>query len=181
MLLVTGLESGKLTNRYHTLRVVVKIFQHHLAKRVDLTSTSHPKTANTIISPVVRTSTSIVIPNPLFLPTQEPSLLLQAPQQPPQLPHHLAIARPITLILPKHNREVEYKLIPTVFPLANTDRIANDAVVVNAEGEEPVAELLGWDEKLRYRGERKQRRGERGGQGGGRDRARGDLVEDAVS
>jgi hypothetical protein len=57
-----------------------------------------------------------------------------------------------------------------------TYRISNDAVVVDDESEEPVAEVLGGYEVGRYRGEGEERGG--GGFGGGYA-VGGNLVEDA--
>ena len=76
-----------------------------------------------------------IIPNitHLFLPTQHTSLLLQPPQQPAHLPHHLAITRPVLFALAHNHREVEYKLIARVFALADAHGVADDAVVVGAK------------------------------------------------
>ena len=174
--------SGRLTNRYHALRVIVDVFQHHLTEGVNLTSTTDAKAANTIIATFPHMDlTTIILPKPLLFSTQKAALLLQAPQQPSQLPHHLAVARPIPFVLAYHDGEVEYKLISAVFPLANADRVANDAVVVDAKSEETVAKLLGRDEKLRNGCKGEEGRGERGGTRGGCYGAGRDLVEDAVS
>jgi hypothetical protein len=172
----------KLTDRYHALRIVVDVFQHHLTQGVNLTSTSDAKAANTIIltAPHMNLAT-IILPNPLLLSAEKAALLLQPPQQSAQLPHHLAVARPVPFILAYYDGKVEDELIPAVFPFANADRVANDAIVVDAKGEEAVAELLGRDEELRDRCEGEERRGQRGGTGGRCYRAGGNLVEDAVS
>lgn len=92
----------------------------------------------------------MIIPHALFLPTQESTLLLQSPQQPSQLAHHLAITCPILLSLTHHNRKIENEFIPTVALPLDAYRVADDAVVVNAEGEEAVAELLIRNEVLGY-------------------------------
>ena len=62
----------------------------------------------------------------------------------------MPIARPICFILVDNNSEVEYELIPLVLLLFfYADRVANDAVVVDATGDEAVAKLLCGYEVLR--------------------------------
>ena len=123
-----------LTNGYHTLGVIIQILQHHLAEGIHFASPAYSKSTRAIVrySICIR---SLIIPSADFFLTQESTLLFQPPQQTPQFPHHLAIARPVALIFSNHNGKVENKLISAVFAFANAHRISNDAVVVDAKGE----------------------------------------------
>jgi hypothetical protein len=101
----------------------------------------------------------LLVPDAHLFFTQEAALLLQPSQQPPKLSHDLAIARPVRLALANNDGEIEDELVPAVSPLSYAHRVANNAVVVDTEGEQAVAELLCWYEVLRYRGEAEERRG----------------------
>lgn len=169
-------EVGERTDRNHALSIVIQILKHHLTKCIHLTTPRNP-------APLLCTmhSQPIVLPNPhtFLLSTQKPTLLLQPPKQPSQLPHHFSIRNPIRDRILHYYCKVKYKLIATVFPLANADRVADDAVVICAEGEEAVAELLGRDEVGGYGFEGEEGLGESGGGEGRCYAALGDLVEDA--
>lgn len=161
----------KRTYRYHTFGVVVQIFQQHLTQRKHLAPTTRsPRLIFIVIIPH---------PHPIFLTRHKASLLFQPAQQPPDLAHHLPVRNPIGEPLLDHNRPVEDEFIPAVAPLADAHRVPDDAVVVHAEGEQTVAELLRGDEIGRRRVEGEERVAQRGEGGRGCYAALGDLVQDA--
>jgi hypothetical protein len=104
----------------------------------------------------------ILLPYPFLLFTQESTLFFQPSQQPPKLPDHLAITRPIDLALPDDKRKVEYELIPAVLCTLYAYRISNNAMVIDNEREQAVAKVLTRYEVARYGGEREQSFGEVG-------------------
>jgi len=159
------------TDWNHTLGVIIQILQQHLTQGEDLTPTPHPP----------RPILAVVFPNShaILLPTDKAALLFQTSQQPPDLCYHLPVHNPIRQPLLHDNRPVEDELISRVSAFADADGISDDAVVVDAKGEEAVAELLGRDEVRSSGVEGEERGAQSGGRGGRRYAALGDLVEDA--
>lgn len=146
----------------HAFGIVVEVFQHHFAQRVDLAATAHSKSSTAYT--VVHTTSSypkshiLIVPNTLLFFTQKATLFFQPSQQPPKLPDNLAITRPISLIFANHDSKIKYEFVPFIFfLLLYADGIANDAVMVDAARKQAVAELLSGNEVLRDRRKRKKR------------------------
>ena len=123
----------------------------------------------------------VVVPyaHPVLLTTDEAALLFQPAQQPADFAHYLAVRDPVRQPLLHDDGPVEDELIPAISPLANAYRVPNYAVVVDAKGQQLVAELLRRDEVGRRRVEGKERCAERGQRRRGRYAALGHLVEHA--
>lgn len=136
-----------LTNGYHALGIVVEILEHHFTKSIYLAATAYSET--TRVHTVVYAASSytkshvLVYAQGILFFAQKPALLFQSSQQPAQLPHHLTVARPVSLILTYYDGEIEDELVPLVLLLFfDANRVANNAVVVDAASDKSVAELL---------------------------------------
>lgn len=151
----------RLTDRNHALSIIVQVLKHHLTQRIHFTSTPDPKRTYALLANT-RSSIPLIIPHALLLSTQKTPLLFQPTKQAPHFPHDLAIARPVRLVLANHESEVEHEFIAAVLALADAHGVPDDAVVVGAEGDQAIAELLGGDEIRGDRGEGEQRLGQRG-------------------
>lgn len=91
-----------------------------------------------------------------LLRAQEPALLFQIPEDPRQLPHHARIPADVRHILVQHQREVENEPVPVVLAATvalDADGVAQDPVVVDADRDESVAELLSWNQIVGDAGE----------------------------
>lgn len=127
-------QGGRHTDGYHAFSVVVQVFQQHFAEGENLASASGPPCfVLTIIVPHT---------HQILLTADETTLFFEPPQQPADLPHHLAVCEPIGQPLLHNHDPVEDELIPAVSSLADADRVPNDTIVVYAKGEQAVAELL---------------------------------------
>lgn len=137
---------------YHTLAVVVEVFENHLAEGVDLALW---------IGRVLR---------------EDAALLLEAAEEAGQLAHDALVATRVDILV-EDKGKVEDELVALVLVRVDyTDGIADNALMVYADGEELVAELLSRDDVVGDAGEVEEWCLRNGGCGGD-DGAVWDLVE----
>lgn len=143
----------KLTNRNHTLAIIIQILHQSLAKTVHFSLSA------------LR-----------MIPRQEPALLLQSAHEIRQLLHHTLVRAKIFL-LGEYNAEIEDELVAVVPWRLDADGVAQDAISIRAYLDQVPAEFLSGDHEEGDVGEC-EIQGLRGTGWRGYNGAVGDLVDD---
>ena len=114
---------GALTDRNHTLAIIIQILHQGLTKTIHLP-----------------------LPTPRMIPGQESTLLFQSAQKIRQFLHH-ALVRAEILLFGEDQAEIEYELIAIVPLRLHADRVAQDSVAVCAYLDQVAAEFLSRDDE----------------------------------